>query len=99
MLARRLLALLLPLPVAVSAALARADAVVDPFALVELAGSGRTVAAEIGDFDGDGRADLLQVAFIGIPPDDQRLVRLWRQSDDGGLEPKPKYELPLPDDE
>jgi hypothetical protein len=96
-LARRLLALF-GIPLAVAAALARADAVVDPFALVELTGTGRTVAAEIGDFDGDGRTDLLQVVFIGIPPDDQRLIRLWKQNDAGQLEPKPKYELPLPDE-
>jgi hypothetical protein len=98
-LARSLLALSLSvIPLAAAPAPARADAVVDPFAIIELPGSGRTVAAEIGDFDGDGRADLLQIVFVGIPPDDKRSVRLWRQTDAGELEPKPKYELPLPDD-
>jgi hypothetical protein len=84
--------------IAAAPALARAEVVLDPFALIELKGSGRTVAAELGDFDGDGRCDLLQVVFIGIPPDDKRVVRLWTQNDAGELEPKPKYELPLPDE-
>jgi VCBS repeat protein len=92
-LARTLLALSLLLP-----SLARAETVEDPFDMVELAGTGRTVAAEMGDFDGDGRADLLQIVFIGMPPDDKRLVRLWNQTEDGKLEPEPRYELPLPED-
>ena len=90
--ARILLGLVLLLP-----SLSRAQ-VTDPFALLELANTGRTVTAELGDFDGDGVTDLLQVAFIGLPPDDKRLIRLWTQTQAGGLEPKPKYELPLPED-
>jgi len=98
-LARRLLALSLSvIPLATAPARAHADAVVDPFAIIELPCVGRSVAAEIGDFDGDGRADLLQIVFTGIPPDDKRVVRLWSQTDSGALEAKPKYELPLPDD-
>ena len=57
-----------------------AQTVEDPFALLELKTAGRTVAAEMGDFDGDGRADLLQIVFVGIPPDDKRVVRLWTQT-------------------
>jgi len=90
--ARILLALVLLLP-----SLSRAQ-VTEPFALVELANTGRTVTAELGDFDGDGVTDLLQVAFIGIPPNDTRLIRLWTQNEKGELGPKPKYELPLPED-
>lgn len=78
--------------------LARGETVEEPFDLVELSGTGRTVAAELGDFDGDGRTDLLQIAFIGMPPDDKRVIRLWNQTEDGNLEAKPRYELPLPDD-
>ena len=88
---------LLLLRIAAAPGLARADAIEDPFSLVELKTTGRTVAAEIGDFDGDGRTDLLQIVFIGIPPDDRRLVRLWHQTENGQLEPRPKYELALPE--
>ena len=99
MLARTLLALsLAAFRIIAAPAFARADAVVDPFALVQLEGKGRTVAAEIGDFDGDGRPDLLQIVFIGVPPQDKRLLRLWTQTEAGELEAKPKYELPLPED-
>lgn len=95
--ARILLALTLPLLLlpARSPAAAQSD---DLFSLVELRGTGRTVAAEIGDFDGDGRADLLQIVYVGFPPDDKRFVRLWKQTDAGGLADKPAYELPLPEE-
>jgi len=68
------------------------------FSLLELRDKGRTVAAEIADFDGDGRADLLQVLYVGIPPNDKHFLRLWKQTESGGLPEKPTYELPLPDD-
>ena len=101
MLARPLLALscaLVLIRIASAPAPARAQTPEDdPFALVELQSPGRTVAAEIGDFDGDGRPDLLQIVFIGIPPDDKRLVRLWEQTESGGLEPRPRYEIALPE--
>ena len=99
MLARLLHALwcsLLLFPIATTPSLARADTIEDPFTLVELKSAGRTVAAEIADFDGDGRTDLLQIVFVGIPPDDKRLVRLWHQSENGGLEPKAQPEVALP---
>ncbi|HTO54434.1 MAG TPA: VCBS repeat-containing protein [Myxococcota bacterium] len=95
MLARTLLALSLLLAFAPTA---RADTVQDPFEMIELAGTGRTVAAELGDFDGDGHTDLLQIAFVGMPPDDKRYIRLWTQGEDGKLDAKPKYEVTLPDD-
>ena len=59
---------------------------------------GRTVAAELADFDGDGRTDLLQIVFVGVPPAEQRLIRLWTQGEDGALSAKPLYEIPVPED-
>jgi hypothetical protein len=71
----------------------------DLFALQQVQISeGRTVAAELGDFDGDGRTDLLQIVFEGVPPAEKRLIRLWTQTEDGALSPKPVYEVPVPDD-
>jgi hypothetical protein len=55
----------------------------DPFELLEVASDGRTVAAEIADFDGDGRADLLQIVFAGAPPTERRRIRLWTQGEGG----------------
>ncbi len=95
--ARRLLALLLPLLLLIARSPGAAQTE-DLFAVQELREPGRTVAAELGDFDGDGRADLLQVVYTGIPPDDKRFIRLWKQTEAGGLPAKPTYELPLPDE-
>ena len=58
---------------------------------------GRTVAAELADFDGDGRSDLLQVVFAGVPPHETRRLRLWRQGEDGRLPSEPSYEIPVPE--
>ncbi|MEX2206186.1 MAG: VCBS repeat-containing protein [Myxococcota bacterium] len=59
---------------------------------------GRTVAAELGDFDGDGRTDLLQIVFEGVPPAEKRLIRLWTQGEDGAPSAKPLYEIEVPED-
>jgi len=68
----------------------------DPFAVVEVPSPGRTVAAELADLDGDGRADLFSVAFSGVPPRDGREVRVYFQRADGTLPDAPDRLLPLP---
>ena len=71
----------------------------DLFALQQVEISeGRTVAAELGDFDGDGRTDLLQIVFVGVPPAEKRTIRLWTQGEDGALSAQPMYEVPVPED-
>jgi hypothetical protein len=71
----------------------------DLFALQQVQTSeGRTVAAELADFDGDGRTDLLQIVFVGVPPDEKRSIRLWTQAQDGLLSAQPVYEIPVPED-
>jgi len=91
------IALLALLPLLPASALAGAPD--DLFALQEVqSGDGRTVAAEIADFDGDGRADLLQIIFSGVPPAETRTIRMWKQEEGGALAAKPTYELPVPED-
>jgi hypothetical protein len=68
----------------------------DPFAFLELPSPGRTVAAELVDLDGDSRTDLFEVAFVGIPPQERRWIRVRYQRPDGGLGREPDLELPLP---
>jgi hypothetical protein len=68
----------------------------DVFQLEQIPGAGRTVAAELVDLDGDGRSDLLQVSYAGIPPVETRHVRLFRQRVDGTLPDQPDRILPLP---
>jgi hypothetical protein len=47
------------------------------FEIREIPTLGRTVAVEIADLDGDRRADLLQIVFEGIPPDQKRWLRIF----------------------
>jgi len=78
-----------------AAAAARAQAP-GPFALRSIAGDGRTVAAEIADLDGDGRADLLALVMRGVPPDERRDVELRFGVEGGELPAAPDLRVPLP---
>lgn len=77
------------------AAPARGD---DPFVVHALASPGRIKAVEIADLDGDGRGDLLEVAFSGLPPRLVREVRVRFQDADGVLAAAPDWAGPLPED-
>jgi hypothetical protein len=68
----------------------------EPFEILEFASPGRTTAAEIADLDGDGRTDLLEMAFQGLPPDEVRVLRVRFQKEDGTLPAQADLELPLP---
>jgi hypothetical protein len=67
-----------------------------PFSLSVIPGSGRSVAAEIPDLDGDGRADLWVARFEGLPLDDQRTLRVHFQDAEGGFDATPDLVTPLP---
>jgi hypothetical protein len=67
-----------------------------PFSISVVAGSGRTVAAEIPDLDGDGRADLMIARFEGLPLDDRRTLRVHFQDAEGGFAASPDLVTPLP---
>jgi hypothetical protein len=68
---------------------------VEPFALRQVPSSGRTAAAEFADLDGDGRTDLAAIALLGIPPRDNRELRVYFQRPDGALPDAPDLTLPL----
>jgi hypothetical protein len=67
------------------------------FDIVSIPSTGRSVAARIADFDGDQRADLMLVAVEGMPPDEQRVVRVYLQDEDGTLPTLPSHSVPLPE--
>jgi hypothetical protein len=67
----------------------------DPFAVTEIPSTGRTVAAELADLDGDGRTDLLQVRFADLPPAERRELRAFFQQPDGSLPKAPDLIEPL----
>ncbi len=73
-----------------------ARAAEDPFDVTLIPGADRTVAAEILDLDGDGRADLVSARFEGIPPRDRRTLRIHFQGEAGGFNASPDLELLLP---
>ena len=79
-----------------AALVADAAAAKPAFRADPIASDGRTVAAELADFDGDGRTDLMQVLFRDNPPHEQRLIRVTLQGEDGALPPRPTFERPLP---
>ena len=68
----------------------------DLFELQQLLSTGRTVAVELADFDGDGRTDLLQIAYIGHPPHETRELRVFVQAASGGFKAQPRHSWPLP---
>ncbi len=76
----------------ISAASAK-DAIFD---VVSIPNTGRSVAARIADFNGDQRADLMVVAVEGMPPSEQRLIRVFLQHEDGSLPTAPSHTLALP---
>jgi hypothetical protein len=72
----------------------RAD---DYFAITRVENVGRSVAAELLDLNGDGRTDLFVVALFGIPPEEERIVRVYLQDEDGKLPGEPSHVLPIPE--
>lgn len=89
-----LLSVSLMLCVAAIASTARAAE--DFFELTTLPNVGRSVAAQLADFDGDGRLDLFVGALTGLPPDDRRLARVYLQAADGSFPSTPSHVKELP---
>lgn len=79
-----------------TALLVRPAVAADPFFVQIIEVAERTVVAEIADLDGDGRSDLLQVVFAGIPPNEKRLIRVFYQRAQGTIPGVPDLEVPLP---
>lgn len=68
----------------------------DLFRILSFESRGRSVAAELADLDGDGRTDLFVIVLEGIPPEEQRTIRVYLQKPDGELPATPDYELAMP---
>jgi hypothetical protein len=68
----------------------------DFFELTTLPTSGRSVAAELADVDGDGRLDLFVVTLLGIPPEETRTIRVHLQRPDGGFSAEPDHVRAVP---
>lgn len=66
------------------------------FEISEIASEGRVVSARFGDFDGDGRRDLMIATLAGIPPRESRTISVHLQRPDGGYPAAPNHRLPIP---
>jgi len=69
----------------------------DLFEITTVPNVGRAVAAELADFDGDGRLDLFVGVLSGIPPDEERLARVYLQTPDGRIPTTPTHVRVLPE--
>src|SRR5262245_12991855 len=83
---------------AIAASAAHAQAIADAFAVQTIEIAGRAVAAEIADFDGDGRAEVMTVVIRGLWPDETREIHVHRVGPDGAIEATPSWSAPLPAD-
>jgi len=66
------------------------------FEVESIPSTGRAVAAELAELNGDGRMDLLVVGLQGLPPEEQRNIRVYLRRDDASLPQQPNYVIPLP---
>ena len=57
------------------------------FDMTELKGTGRQVAAEFADVNGDGRRDLFVISLSGIPPKEHREISVYLQREDRRFRP------------
>lgn len=66
------------------------------FEIDEVSRDGRVVSAQFADFDGDGREDLMVATLTGIPPEEQRNIRVHLQDSDGSYPTDPSHVVPVP---
>jgi len=62
----------------------------------EIPVSGRTVAVDVADLDGNGRNDLLAVTIDGYPPNESRQFRAYLQRANGGFPDEPRVVADVP---
>jgi hypothetical protein len=67
------------------------------FEITEFPYTGRVVAAQFADFDGDGRKDLMLVIHAGIPPGQTRTIHVHTQLRSGGFAVTPSVNIAVPD--
>jgi hypothetical protein len=66
------------------------------FEIDEISRDGRVVNARFADFDGDGRKDLMVATLAGMPPEEQRSIRIHLQNSDGSYPTDPSRVVPIP---
>ena len=54
------------------------------------------MTAEFAELDGDGRVDFFVIVLEGIPPEEERTIRVYLQREDGSFPSRPNHTLPVP---
>jgi hypothetical protein len=67
------------------------------FDIQEIAAEGRVISADFGDFNGDGRIDLMLVRLDGPPAEELRTLSVFAQQTDGRFLAEPSYTMPVPE--
>lgn len=68
-----------------------------PFQILEVASPERVVQANLADLDGDGRGDLVWISSRGLPPQEQRELRVHLGGADGMPAASFSWRAALPD--
>lgn len=66
------------------------------FRLHEIAFDDRVVTGRFGDFNGDGRADLMTATIAGLPPAEEREIQVFLQRADGSFPDQPDRRMEIP---
>jgi hypothetical protein len=66
------------------------------FSTITLPGPDRSVAAELADLNGDQRVDLFVVTLRGVPPIEERAIRVFLQRADGSFPSEPDHQHAMP---
>lgn len=68
----------------------------DIFEINEISSEGRVVSARFADFNGDGRKDLMIASLNGMPPAEQRSIRVYLQNPDDSYPTVPSHVVTIP---
>ena len=68
----------------------------DYFEVFQIPNRDRTAAADLADLNGDGRMDVLVVVLRGLPPEEERVARVYLQKADGAFGSMPSYVRAIP---
>ena len=68
----------------------------DIFEINEISSEGRVVSARFADFNGDGRKDLMIASLNGMPPAEQRSIRVYLQNPDDSYPTVPSHLVTIP---
>ncbi len=85
---------LISLPLLIAGTAAADDEI---FRIAEIPFDERVVSGHFGDFNGDGRADLMTATIAGMPPAESREILVFLQRYDGSFSGNPDRRMAVPE--